>query len=63
VNVKGQIVFNQNNLSHVDVTMKNDWIHGLDVATFLSMHSENKLIVIHSIEGHFNLWIIFLHPN
>ncbi len=51
VNVKGQIMLNESNLSHVDNTMKNDWIHGLDVATFLSMHLENKLIVVHLLKA------------
>jgi hypothetical protein len=44
-------MLNESNLSHVDVTMKNDWIHGLDVVAFLSMHSENKLIVVHLLKA------------
>jgi hypothetical protein len=51
VNVKCHIVLNQSNLSHVDVTMKNDWIHGLNVATFLSMLSKTKLIVVHLLKA------------
>jgi len=31
--------------------MKNDWIHGLDMVAFLSMHLENKLIVVHLLKA------------
>jgi hypothetical protein len=49
VNVKGRIVLNEGNLLDIDVTMKKDWIQpltSLNKATFLSMHLENKLIII-----------------
>jgi hypothetical protein len=54
VNVKGQTVPNKGNLSHVHVTEKTNWIQhltSLDETTFLSMHLENKLIVVHLLKA------------
>jgi hypothetical protein len=54
VNVKGQIVPNKGNLSHVHVTEKKNCIQpltSLDETTFLSMHLENKLIVVHLLKA------------
>jgi hypothetical protein len=66
VNVKHRIVPNKGSLSHVHVTMKKNWIQPLtnvDEVTFLSMHLENRLIVVHSlkaiqIHGSFSLTLI-----
>jgi hypothetical protein len=54
VNVKGRIVPNEGSLSHVHVTMKKISIQpliGLNEVTLLSMHSENKLIVVHLLKA------------
>jgi hypothetical protein len=63
VNVKGRIVFNEGDLSHLDVIVKFFWIQpliGLDEAKNLSMHSK-KFNCCPFVEGHLNSWFIFLH--